>query len=197
MTQQKVSIYCRCSTEIQDTDNQLIPLREYASRMNYIIIEEYIDFGISGSKSRTDRPSLDKLLIDANKNKFSKVLIWDISRLGRSLSNLIEVLNELQTLNIDIYFLQQGIDTSTTHGRMIFQIMGSLAEWEKELIKERINAGISRAKSQGKHCGRPSTINSSLVSAVKLLREKEFGIRKISKELNIGVCTVYSIINKN
>jgi DNA invertase Pin-like site-specific DNA recombinase len=192
-----VAVYLRCSTEGQDTTNQVIPLREYANRMNYRIVNEYCDHGISGSKSRNDRPALNEMMKDAVKGKFSKILVYSIDRLGRNISHLIEILDDLGNMKINLFFLSQGIDTETHHGKMVFQLMGILAQWERELIKERINVGISRAKSQGKHCGRPTNINESLVNAVMMLRNKGMGIRKIATELKIGVCTTMKILKSN
>jgi DNA invertase Pin-like site-specific DNA recombinase len=122
------------------------------------------------------------------------ILCWDISRLGRSLQNLVEILTDLQSMKIDLFFQQQGLDTSTSSGRMMFNIFGALAEYERELIRERVIAGQQRAKSQGVKLGRPSKMNEGLKTAIKLLREKGMGIKQIARELQIGVGTVYSVI---
>ena len=131
---------------------------------------------------------------DAVHRKFDMVLVWSVDRLGRSVSNLVEVMNELNELRIDLYFNQQSIDTSVASGRMIFGIFASIAEMERSLISERVTAGLQRAVSQGKKLGRPTKMNDGMKSAVKLLREKGMGIKQIAKQLQIGVGTVYSVL---
>lgn len=190
----KIAIYVRVSTNKQDSTNQLIELRDLAKRMNYEIVQEYIDNGISGTKGREDRPGLDLLLTHAGQRKFEQVMIFDITRLGRSLQNCIETLNYLNSLNIDILIQKQGIDTSTSVGRLTFSLMASLGEYEKNLMRERIILGINRAKSQGKKLGRPSNMNDGMKNAIKILREKGMGIVSISKQLNCGVGTIYKVI---
>jgi DNA invertase Pin-like site-specific DNA recombinase len=190
----KIAIYVRVSTNKQDSTNQLIELRDLANRMNYEIVQEYIDNGISGTKGREDRPGLDLLLNHAGQRKFEQVMIFDITRLGRSLQNCIETLNYLNSLNIDILIQKQGIDTSTSVGRLTFSLMASLGEYEKNLMRERIILGINRAKSQGKKLGRPSNMNEGMKNAIKILREKGMGIVSISKQLNCGVGTIYKVI---
>jgi DNA invertase Pin-like site-specific DNA recombinase len=122
------------------------------------------------------------------------IMCWSIDRLGRSLQNLLEILNELQSMKVDLYFLQQGMDTSTSSGRMMFNIFGALSEYERSLIRERVCAGLQTAKAKGVKLGRPSKMNEGMKSAVKLLREKGMGIKQIAKQLQIGVGTVYSAI---
>lgn len=190
----KTAIYVRVSTSKQDTTNQLIELRELAKRLNLEIVQEYTDNGISGSKGREERPGLDLLLIHAGQRKFEQVLIFDITRLGRSLQNCIETLNYLNSLNIDILIQKQGIDTSTSVGRLTFSLMASLGEYEKNLMRERIVLGINRAKSQGKKLGRPSNMNDGMKNAIKILREKGMGIVAISRQLNCGIGTIYKVI---
>lgn len=192
---EKVVIYLRVSTNKQETENQLIPLKEYVEKMNYELVNVYRDEGISGSKGRDQRPQLDLMLKEANQHKFSKILCYDISRLGRSLKDLVNILTDLNTMKIDLYFFQQGIDTSTTQGRMMFQLMGVFAEYERQIIVSRVNAGLRRAKDQGKKLGRPTSINQSLITAVKMLRDKGTGIRKIASELKIGVGTTMKILH--
>jgi len=191
----KVCIYARCSTTNQDVSHQLLELRQVAQRNNWVIVEEYIDHGISGSKSREDRPAFDKLLKDAYKRRFDTVMTFEISRIGRSLQGLISTLNELHQFNIDFYFHTQQIDTNTPHGKMIFSILGALAEWERGQIRERIMSGIANAKAKGKKLGRPSKMNDGMRNAVKILRDKGMGIKAIAKELQVGIGTVYSVLN--
>ena len=190
---EKTAIYMRVSTTLQTTENQLIPLTEYAKRMGLEIVSVYKDEGISGVKSK--RPALNEMLKDAVKGKFSQILIYDISRLGRSLKELINLLNDFNQLKIRLVFLQQGIDTSTSTGQMMFNLLGVFAEWERNTIVDRVNAGLDRARLEGKKLGRPTTINDSVINAVRLLRSKSLGIRKIATELKVGVGTVMKILN--
>ena len=188
----RVAIYARVSTDKQTCENQLKELRSIAERMQYIIVDEFIDEGISGATS--SRPSLDALMKSATQRRFDMVMCWSIDRLGRSLQNLIEILNELQSLKVDLFFMQQGMDTSTSAGRMMFSIFGALAEFERNLIRERVIAGQQRAISQGVKMGRPTKMNDGMKNAIKLLRERGIGIKQIARELKIGIGTVYSVM---
>ena len=190
----RIAIYARVSTDKQTCENQLQELRAIAERMNYTIIAEFIDNGISGMKTRQDRPALDQLMKSATQRKFDMVMCWSIDRLGRSLQNLVEILNELQAMKIDLFFLQQGMDTSTPSGRMIFSVFGAIGEFERNLIRERVIAGQKRAVANGVKIGRPSKMNDGMRSAIQLLREKGMGIKQISRELKVGIGTVYSVI---
>ena len=192
----KVAIYARVSTDKQTCENQLIELRAVAERCGYTIVQEFVDAGISGAKGRADRPALDAMMKASNQRKFDMILVWSIDRLGRSLQNLVELLNDLQSMKVDLMFLQQGMDTSTSSGRMMFSIFGALAEFERNLIRERVVAGQNRAKARGVKMGRPSKMNDGLRSAIQLLRENGMGIKQIAKEVGVGVGTVYSVIEK-
>jgi DNA invertase Pin-like site-specific DNA recombinase len=162
--------------------------------MGYEIVSEFIDNGISGAKSRKDRPALDEMMRLATQRKFEMVMCWSIDRLGRSLQHLVEILNELQAMKIDLYFMQQGMDTTTPSGRMIFSVFGAIGEFERNLIRERVIAGQKRAVANGIKIGRPSKMNEGLRSAIQLLREKGMGIKQIARELKVGIGTVYAAI---
>jgi DNA invertase Pin-like site-specific DNA recombinase len=190
----KIAIYARVSTDKQTCENQLTELRATAERMGYTVVAEFVDSGISGMKTRQDRPALDSLLKSATKRNFDMIMCWSIDRLGRSLQNLVEILNEMQTMKIDMFFLQQGMDTTTPSGRMIFSVFGAIGEFERNLIRERVIAGQKRAVANGVKIGRPSKMNDGMRSAIKLLREKGMGIKQIAKELQVGIGTVYSAI---
>lgn len=190
----RIALYARVSTDKQTCENQLQELRAIAERMNYIIVAEFIDNGISGMKTRQDRPALDQLMKSATQRKFDMVMCWSIDRLGRSLQNLVEILNELKAMRINLFFLQQGMDTSTPSGRMIFSVFGAIGEFERNLIRERVIAGQKRAVANGVKIGRPSKMNEGLRSAIQLLRYKGMGIKQIARELKVGVGTVYSVL---
>lgn len=191
---QRVALYARVSTDKQSVANQLIQLREVAERCGHEIVQEFIDEGISGAKSRVDRPALNAMMKSAAQRKFDMIMVWSIDRLGRSLQHLVELLNELQALKIDLHFQQQGLDTSTPSGRMMFSVFGALAEFERALIRERVIAGQNRAKAKGTRIGRPSRLNDGLRTAIKLLREKGMGIKQIARECGVGVGTVYTVL---
>lgn len=148
----KIAIYVRTSTQDQHPENQLIELRAYAKRNKWKVYRAYSD-QISGVKE--SRPGLDLLMQDARDKKFSAVLIWKLDRLGRSLQHLIQVIQEWKNKGINFICMTQNIDTTTPSGQLIFHIFGAIAEFERELITERINLGIARRKKQGKPMGRP------------------------------------------
>jgi DNA invertase Pin-like site-specific DNA recombinase len=124
-------------------------------------------------------------------------MCWDISRLGRSLADLVHIMNEMASAQIDLFFFQQAIDTTTPAGKLCFQIFASLAEWEREMIRERVLSGIAAARRRGAKLGRPSKINSSVESAVRVLRDKGVGIKQIARQLEIGVGSVYKALGAN
>ena len=190
----KVCLYCRVSTTHQTSENQLRELRAVAERMGYEIVSEFIDNGISGAKSRKDRPALDEMMKLATQRKFEMVMCWSIDRLGRSLQHLVEILNELQAMKIDLFFMQQGMDTTTPSGRMIFSVFGAIGEFERNLIQERVIAGQQRAKASGVHIGRPTKMNDGMRSAIKAMHQNGISIRQIAKACKVGIGTVYSAI---
>ena len=187
----KVCLYCRVSTTHQTSENQLRELRAVAQRMGYEIISEFIDNGISGAKSRKDRPALDEMMKLATQRKFEMVMCWSIDRLGRSLQHLVEILNELQAMKIDLFFMQQGMDTTTPSGRMIFSVFGAIGEFERNLIRERVIAGQQRAKASGVHIGRPTKMNDGMRSAIQAMHQNGMSIRQIAKSCKVGIGTVY------
>ena len=143
-------LYLRVSTTDQTTANQERELREVASRMGCEIVRVYKDHGISGAKSRDERPEFDRLLRDAAQRKFDLVMAWSVDRLGRSLQDLVSFLSELHALHIDLFLHQQGLDTTTPGGKAMFQMMGVFAEFERAMIAEQVRAGLRRAKDEGK-----------------------------------------------
>ena len=146
----KAALYARVSTDDQGTEMQLRELRAYAKRAQWEPIE-YVDNGFSGAK--TSRPALDKLLAAARKRKFSAVAVWRYDRFARSLSQLVNALDEFRALDIKFVSLQEGVDTATANGRLIFGVMATLAEFERELIRERIRSGMANAKERLKESG--------------------------------------------
>ena len=139
---EKVVIYARVSTNDQTTENQILKLRTIVEKNDWELTEIYVDEGISGAKGRDKRPEFDRLCKDMVRRKFDRILVWDVSRLGRSLQHLVEFLNEALTTRTDLYIHQSGLDTSTPSGRMMFQIIGVFSEFERTIISSRVKAGL-------------------------------------------------------
>ena len=190
----KVVLYCRVSSHHQTADNQLLELRSAAHRMGYSIVAELTDDGISGAKGRDDRPAFNRLHQMIQRKEIDCVMAWSICRLGRSTADLSTFMAEVQTACVDLYLHQQSINTATPAGRMVFGIFSALASWEREMIAERINAGLARAKSEGKKLGRPTNVNEAVKTSVVLLRSKGLSLHKIAKQLKIGVGTTTKIL---
>lgn len=187
-------LYSRVSTQNQQCLNQVLEMTEYTKRSNLEIVKTYQDESISSRKEISQRTQLSQMLSDANSRKFDVLVVSSIDRLARNTKECIEIVNHLNELEIDIVFLRECVDTRTSVGKMIFHVFSSLAEYEREMIRERIMSGLNRAREQGKKLGRKTKVNESLITAVKLLRGKEMSIKNISKELKIGVGTVYSAL---
>lgn len=194
MSTLKVAIYVRVSTSNQSTENQVFELKRVAAARGWEIVGAYTDDGISGSKDRTQRPALDSLMKDAVRGKFKHIAVWSIDRLGRSLLNLVETVNELRSVGVDLYIHQQALDTSTPAGKLAFSVFGSLAEYERELIRERVKVGLERAQRNGVKLGRPTNLNDSVKAAIVGLRSKDVPIRQIAKQLKVGTGTVYKVL---
>ena len=187
----KVGCYYRVSTKNQTVLNQKLELESLAERMGYEIVAEYKDEGISGAKNRDERPALNEMMKDAVRGKFEMILCYDLSRLGRNLEELIRIMNEMNSQNINLFFYREAINTDSSSGKLMFSMFGVLAVWERSRISERILSGQNRARTQGKKIGRPSTFNEGLMQAVRKMREKGMGIVAISRTLGIGVSSVY------
>src|SRR5262249_30577259 len=149
------AIYVRVSTDKQTVENQVRELRQIAERRGWEIVEQYSDAGISGGKGRDDRPGLDQMLKDAQRRRFDVVMAWAIDRLRRSLIDLLGTIQALEACGVDLYLDQQALDTTTPAGRLMFQVTGAFAEFERSMIRQRINAGLKRAVEAGKMLGRP------------------------------------------
>jgi len=189
-------IYSRVSTNDQTISNQLKVLREVAERKGLEVVREISDEGISGAKGRDERKGFDELIKGAVRKEFDIILVWDVSRLGRSLKHLVSFLDDIQSARCDLYIHQSGLDTSTASGKMMFQMIGVFSEFERSMIRERVIAGQQRAKAEGKHIGRKTNVNEGTLNAVKHLRENNVPIKRIAKNLKIGVGTVYKILDK-
>ena len=191
----RAALYVRVSTDAQTVENQLRELRQVAVRRGWDVVDVYSDAGISGAKGRNGRPGLDSVLKDATRRKFDIVMAWAIDRLGRSLVDLLGTIGHLEACGVDLYLDQQSIDTTTPMGKLVFQVTGAFAEFERTMIRQRVKAGLKRAVAQGVKLGRPK-IDSATERKVRQQLAKGVGILKVAKSLGIGTGTVQRIANE-
>ena len=183
----RVALYARVSTlNGQHPEMKLAELREHASRRGSEVTGEYVDEGVSGSKE--SRPALNRLMGDAHQRQFDIVLVWKIDRFGRSLRHLVNALADLDSYGVAFASLKDNLDLSTPSGRLMFQIIGAMAEFERALIQERVKAGLHNAKRNGKQLGRPRrVVDSRLVARMKA---EGHSLRSIAEKLGVGYGTV-------
>ena len=189
----RVAIYLRVSTSKQDTNNQRRELEAVAARSGWDVVKVYEDAGISGAKGRDKRPGLDAMLKAVNAKEFDMVAAWSVDRLGRSLTDLLAILQGLHDKGVDLFLHQQGLDTSTTAGRAMYQLLGVFAEFERGIICERINAGLARAKAKGTKLGR-RTVKPSVEARIRELRSTGVGILKIGRIVGVGTSVVQRVV---
>jgi DNA invertase Pin-like site-specific DNA recombinase len=187
----RVAVYARVSTASQTADNQTQELERLAALRGWTIVATYRDEGISGAKGRDGRPALDALLKAATRREFDLIAVWSIDRLGRSLQHLVTTVNDLHAQGVQLYFHQQAIDTTTPSGKLMFGVFSSFAEFERDLIRERIKLGVERARKEGKKLGRPSSVTDSTRAAIVELYKKGMSPKKISQTLRCGVGTAF------
>jgi DNA invertase Pin-like site-specific DNA recombinase len=178
----KAAIYSRVSTDTQTTDNQVRELMEVAKRHQWTVEAVYSDV-ISGATDR--RPELDKMMEAVHRKDVDIILAWDVSRLGRSLQHLISLLSEIHTKGINLFLHQSGIDTTTPSGKAMFGMLSVFSQFEREMIQERVKAGLARAVAQGKKLGRPA-IPPVTAKKVRNLREEGLSFRKIGEKVGIS-----------
>ena len=195
MSNKRAALYVRVSTDAQTVENQIRELRQVAGRRGWDVAEVYNDAGISGAKGRNGRPGLDSMLKDASRRKFDVVMAWAIDRLGRSLIDLLDTIQHLEACGVDLYLDQQAIDTTTPMGRLVFQVTGAFAEFERTIIRQRIKAGLKRAVAQGVKLGRPK-IDRTTERKVRQQLARGEGILRVAKSLGIGTGTVQRIANE-
>jgi len=189
----RVALYARVSTlNHQDPEMQRAELREYAGRRGWTVVQEYVDQGVSGSKE--SRPALNRLMSDAQRRAFDAILIWKIDRFGRSLKHLVNALAEFGALGVAFISLRDNLDLSTPSGRLMYQIIGAMAEFERALIQERVRAGLRNARAKGKRLGRPRAI----VDAYKIatLRVQGRSWMQIVSELRISKGTAQRALSR-
>jgi DNA invertase Pin-like site-specific DNA recombinase len=186
----KVAIYSRVSTKEQDPDSQLFMLRKYAKSRKFNIYREYVDKISGGTEERRE---YKRLLEDVRKRKVDIVLVWRFDRFARSTRMLLAALDEFMNLGVDFISYHENIDTTSPLGRAIFVIVSAIAEFEKELIVQRVKAGLAKAKLKGKRLGRPP-LTPEKKESILMQREKNLSIRQIAKREKISIGVVHKYL---
>src|SRR5258708_24084619 len=191
----RVAIYLRVSTSKQDTENQLRELSAVADRSGWEIWKVYEDAGSSGGKGRDQRPALEAMMKAVNAKEFDMVASWSVDRLGRSLTDLLSILQGLHEKRVGLFLHQQGLDTSTTAGKAMFQMLGVFAEFERGIIRERVNAGLARARANGTKLGR-RRIKPTVEARILELPANGDAILQIGRKLGIGTSVVQRVFKE-
>lgn len=189
----RVGMYLRVSTGSQTVENQRMELQRVAEQRGWNVVETYIDQGISGAKSRDQRPAFDQLCKDASQGKLDLVAAWSIDRVGRSLSHVAGFMDELHRQNVALYLHQQGVDGTTPAGQAMLGMAAVFAQFERSMLIERVNAGIARARAQGKTLGRPTSVTPETEASIRAKLKKGVGMLRIARELGCGVSTVQRV----
>ena len=186
----RLAVYARCSSAEQSVEPQVDALREYAHARDLQVMEEYVDHGVSGARDR--RPALDQLLADAHRRRFDVLAVVKLDRLARSVRHLTALAAELEALGIDLIVLDQGIDTTTPAGRLLFHTLAAIAEFERDLIRERTRAGMAAAKQRGKHVGRPraEVDRAALVQGIRA----GLSVSELARRLSVSRATVRALL---
>ena len=192
----RAAIYVRVSTDGQSVENQLRDLQAVRDQRGWSQVEVYSDKGISGAKDRAGRPALDKMMRDVAQGRVDVVMSWALDRLGRSLYNVVTMMAELQQQGVGLYLHKQAIDSTTAAGKAMLGMAAVFAEFERDMLVERVHAGLRRARAQGKTLGRPR-VSSGVESSIRRLRGRGRGIRAIATELHCGVGTVLRVLKAN
>jgi len=192
----RAALYVRVSTDRQTVQNQIEALTAIAAARGWEVDSAHQDAGISRAKGRKDRPGLNKLLSDAQRGKFNVVMAWAIDRLGRSLVHLLGTIQHLEACGVDLYLDQQAIDTTTPAGKLMFQICGAFGEFERSMIRERINAGLARARKAGRVLGRKQgtvLVDQGKLDAAREMLASGMGILKTAQAVGLGTGTVHRL----
>jgi DNA invertase Pin-like site-specific DNA recombinase len=196
MNGKRVGLYLRVSTDNQTVENQRQALTAAREARGWHIVEEFADNGISGAKSRAKRPGFDNLIKAATRRKIDIVAAWSVDRLGRSLQDLVGFLAELNAVGCDLYLEKQAVDTTTPAGRALFQMLGVFAEFEREIIRERVAAGLARARVKGTKSGKPigrPAVGPRKIAAVRAELAKGTGVLKTARLVGVGVSVVQRV----
>ena len=187
----RASLYCRVSTSTKDqtTENQLRELHSYCERMGYEVVKVYED-EVSGAKSREKRPAYSELCKDAFLKKFDVIIGWDVSRFGRSMKEFVHFLSDMDDKGIGVIAVKNGLDTSSSSGRMMMKLIGVLEEWNREMLVERTNAGLARTVANGTKLGRKKTVTDKITDQIIELRTEKKSIRATASEVGVSTATV-------
>jgi DNA invertase Pin-like site-specific DNA recombinase len=191
----RVGIYLRVSTGGQTVENQRQELAKAAEQRGWVVAGEYVDHGVSGTKGRDKRPAFDRMCKDAIAGRFNIIAAWSVDRLGRSVLHLAQFVGDMRAAGVGLFLLKQGLDSETPTGRAMLGMCSVFAELEREIIQERIHAGLARARAQGKTLGRPP-VSLSTKKRIRQLRAKGYGKVKIAGELHCGVGTVGRVLSE-
>jgi DNA invertase Pin-like site-specific DNA recombinase len=182
----KIALYARVSTDGQNPEVQLAALRAHATQRGWEIVEEFVDHGFSGAKER--RPALDRLINATWTAKFQAVLVWRFDRFARSVKHLITALEQFRSLNVNFISLQEQFDTSTPIGHAMFTIIGAMAQLERDIIRERVKAGLAQARAKGVRLGRPTVRIDP--AALALLQGQGCSFPEIARQMHCSRSTV-------
>jgi DNA invertase Pin-like site-specific DNA recombinase len=192
----KVAIYARVSTQEQSADSQLLILREYVANRGFELYKEYIDCVSGISEKRKKDTAYQELMSDVRKRKVDCVLVWKYDRFARSLNLLVSALQEFHSLKVDFISYTQSIDTTTAMGKLFYHIIASFAEFEHQMIVDRVKAGLEKAKAQGKRLGRPP-IDSSTQQRILSLKQQGLSLRSIAKQEKLSPAGVLKILRRS
>jgi DNA invertase Pin-like site-specific DNA recombinase len=191
----RVAFYARVSTDTQTIDNQLLELRRIAERLDWQVVAEITDEGVSGAKGRDQRPGFNRLLTGVARHEFDLIAAWSVDRLGRSLRDLVIFLDDLRERRVDLFLVQQGLDTSTASGRALFGMLSVFSEFERSMITSRVKTGLQRVRDSGVRLGRPPTPTAKLDRAKTLLQQGT-SLRKAAKLAKISPAMAAKIKNQ-
>ena len=193
----KVAIYTRVSTsdKNQTTENQLRELTAYCDRMDYEVTKIYED-QISGAKTREKRPAYNQLCNDAFLKKFDAVIAWDVSRFGRSLKEFVSFLGDMDDRGIGVVAVKNGLDTSSSTGKMMMKMIGVMEEWNREMLVERTKSGLARTRANGTKLGRKKITNPKMTAQIISLRDENKSIRAIATEVGVSTATIQRELRK-
>lgn len=193
----KVALYCRVSTSTKDqtTENQLRELTAYCDRMGYEVVKIYQD-EVSGAKTREKRPAYNEMCKDAFLKKFDTIIGWDVSRFGRSMKEFISFLSDMDDRGIGVIAVKNGLDTSSSTGRMMMKMIGLMEEWNRGMLIERVNAGLARTVANGTKLGRKKITNPKMTAQIVELRNEKKSIRAIATEVGVSTATVQRELKK-
>lgn len=189
----RVALYARVSTSKgQTVENQLRELQTVAERSGWTVVAIHLDEGISGTKGRDRRPGFDALLKGVARREYDLIAAWSVDRLGRSLQDLVGFLNEIQAREIGLYLHVQGLDTTSPSGRLLFSLLSVFADYEREMIRERVLSGLERTRAKGTRLGRPP-MDAEQVEAIRALLIAGTGVREAARRTGAGASTVQRI----